>query len=157
MMKLPFTKSLGWLLSIAACLLFFASPVFGAGKAFDGKWRLTITLPVAPNSAETRTFTVDVDASPRGDSLHGRMMISDAENHTVGGVWRQVGKRVSITYELPCTSAAPCASVVMIGKIKVENTRIKGGSVVVMWDTPNPSNHAQYDTSVGFFTATRLE
>jgi hypothetical protein len=142
---------------MVACLLFLSSPTFGAGKALDGKWRLNITIPVSPNSIETRTLTVEVEASPRGDSLHGRMMIRDAENRTVGGVWRQVGKRVSITYELPCTNEAPCASVVMIGKIKAENARIKGGSVVVMWDTPNPNNPAQYDTSVGSFTGTRLE
>ena len=150
------TKRLGWLLSVA-CLLLLSSPAFGGGKAFDGKWRLVITMPVAPNSSEVRVFTVNVDASPRGESLHGRMLITDPENRTVGGVWRQVGKRVSITYELPCASSAPCSSVVLLGKIKGENNRIKGGSVVVMWDTPNPNNHAQYDTSVGSFTGTKLE
>ncbi|MBI3652517.1 MAG: hypothetical protein HY231_15965 [Acidobacteria bacterium] len=150
-------RRLGWLGSLAVCLSLLAAPVFGAGKAFDGKWRLTITIPVAPNSSETRSFTVEVEAAPRGESLHGRMTITDAETRTVGGVWRQVGKRVSIAYELPCTTTTPCASLVMLGKIKGENTRIKGGNVVVMWDTPNPNNHAQYDTSVGNFTATRVE
>jgi hypothetical protein len=157
MMKKPLQNRAIRILTVTACLLFLALPAFSAGKAFDGKWRLNITIPVAPNSSETRTFTVDVDASPRGESLHGRMMITDNVGRVVGGVWRQVGKRVSITYELPCTNEAPCASLVMIGKIKVENTKIKGGSVVVMWDTPNASNHAQYDTSNGTFTATRIE
>lgn len=153
---LNWQKRMGWLLSISACLLFLASPVSGAGKAFDGKWRLTMTIPIAPNSNQTQTITAELDVSPRGDSLHGRMMITDAENRVVGGVWRQVGKRVSITYELPCTNDSPCASVVLMGKIKVENTKIKAGDVIIMWDTPNPNNHAQYDTSTGTFTATRL-
>jgi hypothetical protein len=157
MMKLNWQKRTGWFLSISACLLFLASPVLGAGKAFDGKWRINLTLPVAPNSAEMRTFTVEMDVSPRGESLHGRMLITDEENRTVGGVWRQVGKRVSITYELPCTSEAPCASVVLMGKMKAEFTKIKFGDVIVMWDTPNANNHAQYDTSTGTFTATRLQ
>jgi hypothetical protein len=156
MSRLDWQKRMGWLLSVSACLLFLAAPVFGAGKAFDGKWRLTMTIPIAPNSNQMQTFTVEVDASPRGDSLHGRMMITDADNRVVGGVWRQVGKRVSITYELPCTEGAPCASVVLMGKIKVENTKIKAGDVIVMWDTPNDNNQAQYDTSTGTFTATRL-
>jgi hypothetical protein len=153
--RLTWQKRTGWLLSFSACLLFLASPVSGAGKAFDGKWGLTITIPVAPNSDQMQTFSVEVDAGPRGDSLHGRMMITDAENRVVGGVWRQVGKRVSITYELPCTDEAPCASVVLMGKIKAK-TRIKAGDVIVMWDTPSDNNQAPYDTSTGTFTATRL-
>jgi hypothetical protein len=158
MSKLNWRKRMGWFLSISACLLFLASPVFSAKKPFHGKWTVTMTIPVAPNSNQTRSFTVEMDVSPRDDdSLHGRMLITDEENKTVGGVWRQVSKRVSITYELPCTTDAPCASVVLMGKMKVEFTRIKSGDVIVMWDTPNASNHAQYDTSTGSFTATRLE
>jgi hypothetical protein len=157
MKKLNWQKRTGWFLSLSACLLFLASPVFGAGKAFDGKWRITLTMPVAPNRSEMRSFTVEMDVSPRGDSLHGRMLITDEGNRTVGGVWRQVGKRVSVTYELPCTNEAPCASVVLMGKMKAEFTKIKFGDVIVMWDTPNAANHAQYDTSVGTFTATRLQ
>jgi hypothetical protein len=157
MSRLNWQKRTGWLLSMSACLLFFAAPVMGGGKAFDGKWRVTLTLPVAPNSTQTRSFTVELDVSPRGDSLHGRMMITDEESRIVPGVWRQVGKRVSITYELPCTNETPCASVVLMGKMKAEFSKIKFGDVIVMWDTPNASNHAQYDTSTGTFTATRLQ
>ncbi len=157
MTRLHWQKPTLWLLSLSACLLCWSSPVFGAGKAFDGKWRVTMTIPVAPNSNQTRSYTVEMDVNSRGDSLHGRMMITDEANKTVGGVWRQVGKRVSITYELPCASEAPCASVVLLGKMKVEFTKIKFGDVIVMWDTPNATNHAQYDTSTGTFTATRLE
>jgi hypothetical protein len=157
MNRLNGQKRMGWLLSVTACLLLLAAPALGAGKAFDGRWRVTFTLPVAPNSTQTRSFTAELDVSPRGDSLHGRLMVTDDENRTVPGVWRQVGKRVSITYELPCTPEAPCASVVLMGKMKAEFTRIKFGDVIVMWDTPNPANHAQFDTSTGTFTATRLQ
>jgi hypothetical protein len=158
MKRLNWQKRIGWLLCFSACLLFSAAPASGAGKAFHGKWRVTLTMPVAPNSTETRTFTAELNVSPREESsLHGRMLVTDDQNQTVGGVWRQVGKRVSITYELPCGGQTPCASVVLMGKMKAEFTRIKFGDVIVMWDTPNAANHAQFDTSTGTFTATRLE
>jgi hypothetical protein len=64
---------------------------------------------------------------------------------------------VSITYELPCAGTEPCASLVMLGKIKNENTVVKKGKVIVMWDSPNSTNHAQYDTSNGNFSGVRLE
>ncbi len=143
-------------LMILACLLVLSIPALAAPK-FNGKWRLTIEIPNAPNSHVTRIFTVDADVSPRDGSLHGRMMLTDPFNRTVGGVWRQSGKTVSITYELPCTAGEPCASLVMLGKIKNENTTVKKGKVIVMWDTPNANNHAQYDTSNGTFSGVRLE
>lgn len=143
-------------LTVLSCLLMLAIPAWAAPK-FQGKWRLTIEIPEAPNSQVTRIFTVDVDASPRDGSLHGRMTLTDSANRTVGGVWRQNGKNVSITYELPCTGDAPCASLVMLAKIKGENMLLKKGNVIVMWDTPNANNHAQYDTSNGTFSGVRLE
>lgn len=133
-------------------------PVAAAGKNLDGKWELTLTIPVAPQAREKQTITLRIDASPRGDSMHGRMLVTDKQDRVVGGVWRQVGKRVSIAIELPCSEGEMCASVVMIGKIKGEGfTKIKKGSVVVMWDTQNDENYAMYDTSNGAFSGTRIE
>jgi hypothetical protein len=143
-------------LTVFSCLLMLVIPALAAPK-FNGKWRLTIEIPEAPNSPVTRIFTVDADVAPRDGSLHGRMTLTDFANHTVGGVWRQSGKSVSITYELPCAGTEPCASLVMLGKIKNENTVVKKGKVIVMWDSPNSTNHAQYDTSNGTFSGVRLE
>jgi hypothetical protein len=36
-------------------------------------------------------------------------------------------------------------------------TRFKKGDVIVMWDTPNDANHAQFDTSNGSFTGDRTQ
>ena len=142
---------------VAVCLLSLSETAW-AGKKFNGLWRVTITIPIAPGSRETRTFTVELNASPREeDSLHGRMTVKDAENRIVGGVWRQEGKMVSIGYELPCTDGSTCASLVMRGKMKNGFTTIKNGSVIVMWDTPDDANYALYDTSNGTFSAERLE
>ena len=144
--------------AIATCLVLSDAPVSSAGKNFDGKWQLEVTMPVAPGTKEKRTFTLAVDASPRGDSLHGRLTIKDERDRTVGGVWRQVGKRVSITFEMPCSEGEFCASIVMIGKVKGEGfTKLKAGTVVVMWDTPNEDNYALYETSNGTVTGTRVE
>jgi hypothetical protein len=137
----------------ALSLLYVSAPAFAA-KKLDGRWQLTITIPQSPETDETMTFSVDLDASPRGSSLHGRLTIRDAEGRTVGGVWRQAGKRVSIAFELPCTPGGQCASLILLGKIK--GTDIKKGDVIVMWDTPNDRNHAQFDTSNGSFSGLRL-
>ena len=144
------------LLIILPGLFMMNSSAF-AGKAFDGLWSVNITIPESPTSNNNRTFTVNFDVSPRGSSLHGRMTITDQENRTVGGVWRQVNKKVFITYELPCTDEEPCASLVMTGKIKPAIAKLKKGKVIVMWDTPNEQNIALFDTSNGKFNGDRLQ
>ena len=126
-----------------------------AGKKFEGRWSVSITMPVAPNSSDKRTFNLDFDAGPRGESLHGRITILDEQGRTIGGVWRQVNKKVSATLEICFDDGSPCASLVLIGKLK-DNSKIKKGDVIVMWDTENNGNPALYDTSNGSFSATRL-
>jgi hypothetical protein len=155
MVQMVYRRSLPTLL-VLAMLLGVAPSVFGA-KQLTGRWSLTVTIPDGPNSAGTRTFTVTLDASPRGESLHGRLTVTDEAGRTVGGAWRQVGKDASIAYELPCPGDGPCGSVILLGKIKSGGTRIKNGTVIVMWDTPNDHNPALYDTSNGSFNGQRLE
>jgi hypothetical protein len=129
-----------------------------ASKKFEGRWSVAITIPVAPNSKDKRTFFVNFDVGPRGDSLHGRITITDEQGRATGGVWRQVNKKVSATYELPCPEdgSTPCASLILIGKLKSSNSKIKKGDVIVMWDTENGQNPALFDTSNGSFDASRL-
>lgn len=137
----------------------FAAPLAAFGKGFEGRWVFTITIPESPTSSLKQTFTVTIDASPRGESLHGRATIMDADNRLVSGAWRVVGKKISVTYELPCPEdgSRPCASLVLLGKMKSSKTKIKKGTVIVMWDTQNDSNPALYDTSNGSFSGQRLE
>jgi hypothetical protein len=153
----PFRKSLAGAF-VAAVLLIAAAPAAFAGNELAGQWTLTITIPDAPRSKTTRTFMVNLDVSPRGQSLHGRLNITDEAGMTVGGAWRQVGKNLSITYELPCSGdGSPCASLILVGRVKGGGVLIKKGSVVVMWDTPNDKNPALYDTSNGSFRGTRID
>ena len=133
------------------------SPSALAGKKLQGRWQFTITIPESPISDRSRTLPVTIDVSPRGDSLQGRLTITDEGGRTVGGVWRQVGKKISIAYELPCSSGEQCASLVLLGKVKDGGVKIKNGAVIVMWDTPNEQNHALYDTSNGSFSGDRLD
>jgi hypothetical protein len=143
---------------LSLIIMLTLAPSALASKKFEGRWSISITIPVAPNSSSKRTFTVNFDAGPRGESLHARVVIIDDEGRTIGGVWRQVNKKVSITYELPCPEdgSSPCASLVLSGKLKSGNNRIKG-SVIVMWDTDNAQNPALFDTSNGSFSGDRLE
>jgi len=139
-----------------ALVLASVTPAFAA-KKFDGRWTLTITIPESASGSNNRSFTVTVDASPRDGSLHGRTTIADAEGHTVGGAWRQVAKKVSVTYELPCVGDGPCATLILTGKIKISGTKMRNGTVIVVWDTANDHNPALFDTSNGSFKGDRLE
>lgn len=143
---------------LAAVVILFSlvSPALAA-KELRGRWVLRITIPEAPGSAVTRTFTVTLDVSPRGESLHGRANLTDESGRAVGGAWRQAGKQVSIAYELPCPGDGPCASLILQGRVKNGGTLIKKGSVIVMWDTINDNNPALYDTSLGTFRADRVD
>lgn len=138
-------------------LLIAVSPNALAGNELAGQWTLTITIPDSPGSTSTRTFTVNLDVSPRGESLHGRLNITDEAGKTVGGAWRQVGKSLSIAYELPCPGDGPCASLILLGKVKGGGVLIKKGKVIVMWDTASNKNPALFDTSNGTFRGTRIE
>ena len=142
--------------ALVLALLLAGAPVSAAGKNFEGRWVLTITIPESPTSNTRRTLTVTLDVSPRGDSLNGRLTATDENNRIVSGAWRQVGKQISITYELPCPDdgSAACGSLVMLGKVKGD--AIRKGKVIVMWDTPNDSNPALYDTANGNFSGERL-
>lgn len=145
-------------IAIVAMMMSFAmAPAALAGNQLAGRWSLRITIPDAPGSTTTRTLTVNLDVSPRGESLHGRLNITDEDGNTVGGAWRQVGKNVSITYELPCPGDGPCCSLILLGRVKGGGVLIKNGSVIVMWDTTNNKNPALYDTSNGSFRGTRIE
>ncbi|HJQ27603.1 MAG TPA: hypothetical protein VKA60_27195 [Blastocatellia bacterium] len=141
--------------AVVVALLLASAPASAAPK-LDGRWVLTITIPESPTSNARRTLTVTLDVSPRGDSLNGRLTATDDSNRTVSGAWRQVGKQVSITYEMPCPDdgSAACGSLVLLGKLKGD--AIRKGRVIVMWDTPNNNNPALYDTANGTFNGERL-
>lgn len=142
---------------VVVVLLMAGPPAAFAGNELAGQWTLTITIPDSPGSNTTRTFTVNLDVSPRGESLHGRLNITDEAARTVGGAWRQVGKNLSIAYELPCPGDGPCASLILLGRVKGGGVKMKNGTVIVMWDTTNNKNPALYDTSNGSFRGTRNE
>ena len=135
--------------------VFAVAPSALAGKKFEGRWSVSVTMPVAPNSNDKHTFTFNFDVGPRGESLHGRITILDEQGRTIGGVWRQVNKKVSATFEICPDDGGPCASLILLGKLK-DNSKIKKGDVIVMWDTENGQNPALYDTSNGSFSANRL-
>ena len=141
----------------AVALLFTLATPGLAGNELKGRWTLRITIPDAPNSTTERTFFITLDVSPRGESLHGRANVTDESGKTVGAAWRQVGKALSIAYELPCAGDGPCASLILQGRVKGGGILIKKGTVIVMWDTKNDRNPSLYDTSTGTFRGDRIE
>jgi len=143
-------------LSIVLCGAFLSGRHVLAAAKLAGKWQVTITFPDSPGSRTMRDLVVSFDASPLGDSLVGRLTITDDQNRMVGGVWRQVGKQVSIAYELPCSDGeGSCATLILMGKVKGDV--LKKGQVIVMWDTTSDRDPALYDTSNGTFSGFRLE
>jgi hypothetical protein len=126
-------------------------------KKLEGRWSISVTIPAAPNSSEQRTLALNLDVSPRGDSLHGRLVVTDDQSRVFSGVYRQSGKKVSITFELPCDGdgASTCSTVVLSGKIK-NKIRLKG-SAVTLWDSGNSQNPALFDTSNGNFSGDRIQ
>jgi hypothetical protein len=141
----------------AVALLFTTAPSVLAGNELKGRWTLRITIPETPDGTTTHTLTVTLDVGPRGESLHGRANLTDEAGRTVGAAWRQVGKNISIAYELPCPGDGPCASLILQGRVKGGGVLIKRGSVIVMWDTTNDRNPALYDTSNGSFRGDRID
>jgi hypothetical protein len=136
--------------------MMMAIPVSSQSKKLDGRWALTLSIPEAPRSNTRQTLLLTLDASPRDNSLHGRVTITDPFNRVFGGVWRQVGKKVSITFEMPCGMDEPCASLVLLAKLK-KKTLLKKGEVIMMWDTSNNNDPSLFDTSKGTFSGQRLE
>jgi len=149
-------------LPIATAILFafgfFATPRALGQDLLVGTWTATITFPAAPGSSQTVTSTVTFNVTPRGKSLVGRMTITDDQGRVVAGVWREVGKSISITYEPVCdpSSGAPCGTFLLTGKVKPGNGTIKGTRAIVIWDTPNTQNPALYDTDNGSFSASAV-
>ena len=140
--------------AIVVVALLIAPPVYSA-DGLVGAWTVTITIPSAPGSQQTVTSTVTFNVTARGKALVGRMTITDDQNRTVAGVWREVGKSISITYEPFCdpSSPGPCATILLIGKVKAAAGVIKGSKAIVIWDTPNSRNPALFSTSEGTFSA----
>jgi len=151
-----FRKRVARALGIVAVVLTVASTAF-SGNELAGRWTLTINFPDGPGSTTTRTQTVTLEVFPRGDSLHGRANLTDEAGKKCGATWRQVGKNVSIAYELPCSGDTQCASLILQGRVKGGGVVIKKGSVIIVWDTPNNRNPALFDTSNGTFRGDRIE
>ena len=144
------------IISIVLCGLLAASRLVLAAPKLDGRWRVTLTIPEAPGGRNTRDLTLNLNVTPLGDSLVGRLTITDGQNRTVGGVWRQVGKQISITYEMPCGNGdIACGTLILLGRVKGD--LLKRGQVIVIWDAPNDQNPALYDTSNGTFSGFRVE
>jgi hypothetical protein len=134
--------------------VFWVVPAALSKAPLVGKWQVIITAPAAPGSSQKNTFIVNFDVSAMDTgSLVGRLLITDQQNRSVSGVWREVGKMISITYEPFCdpSQTVPCATFILLGKVKGGGAVIKG-QLVVEWDTADSRNPALYQTDNGRFS-----
>ena len=144
---------------LAAALFGALSTNAHAAPSFAGNWQITVTYPDGPVSDGNVTHILTMNVSPiASGSLVGRMVITDDQGNTYGGVWRQVGKKISITFELPCDQSRPnaCGSMLLLGKFKPAACKLVGQKLVVLWDKADSQNKALYDTSNGSFSGIML-
>jgi hypothetical protein len=128
-------------------------PTASAKKLYKGEWVITITAPDSPtgNSFGTKTFTVlarKFDFPPSPLPLN-KLTATAQGGPAVQGVWRQVGKNFSLTFEIPCEAGATCATVILRGRIKPKD--FMRGTAIVVWDTRDDENVARYQTVNGTF------
>ena len=141
------------------CVSSIVPAVAAKGLPLVGKWQVTVTMPVTPGSGQKNSQTLILNVSPMdSSSLNGRLTVTDQSNRTVSGVWREVGKMISITYEPVCdeSQGAPCATLILLGRVKGGGTIVKG-QVVVEWDRPDSSNPSLYATDNGKFSGQALD
>ncbi|HEX8088101.1 MAG TPA: hypothetical protein VF762_04570 [Blastocatellia bacterium] len=142
--------------AVAAILLALGAvaPVNAAkGKLWQGEWVITITAPDSDSGYHfgVKTFTIKAmvnDAPPSPLPLQQLTATSD-EGVTVQGVWRQKGKKFSLTFELSCGEVEACSTVVLRGKMK-SKTRMTGQAILVL-DVRDRRNAAGYETVNGTF------
>ncbi|HYP27048.1 MAG TPA: hypothetical protein VE262_10055 [Blastocatellia bacterium] len=136
-----------------ALALGLAGPVADAKKLWKNEWIITVTVPDSPsgNHFGTRTFNIlarNFNAPP--SPLPLRKLTATAEDTTaVQGVWRQVGKNFSLTFELPCEPGSTCGTLLVRGRFNSKTTM--RGQAYMVWDTPDPENVARFETVNGTF------
>lgn len=140
-------------MAVAAALLMLAGPVADAKKLWKNEWIITVTVPDSPsgNQFGTRTFNIlarNFNAPP--SPLPLRKLTATADDAVpMQGVWRQVGKDFSLTFELPCAEGSTCGTLIVRGRFKSKTTM--RGQAYVVWDTPDQDNVARFETVNGTF------
>ena len=144
---------------VVACCLCEVPGAAAKDPPLVGKWQVTITMPASPgNSQKTNQMLILNVSSMDAGSLNGRLTVTDQQNNMVSGVWREVGKMISITFEPVCqpSHTGPCATLILLGRVKGGGTILKG-QLVVEWDTPDGRNPALFETDNGKFAGQLLE
>ena len=136
----------------ALAVIILASSVADAKKLWKKQWVITVTIPdsATGNQFGTRTFTIRArNFNEPPSPLPLRKLTATADDGTaVQGVWRQVGKNFSLTFELPCQSEEVCGTVILRGTFKKQTV---SGRAYVMWDSRDGENRAGFETVNGSF------
>jgi hypothetical protein len=135
-------------------MLGLAAPVnAGKGKLWRGEWVITITAPDSDSGYHfgVKTFTVraSVNDSPPSPLPLQQLTATSDDGVAVQGVWRQTGKRFSLTFEMPCGEGESCSTVILRGKMS-SKTMMTGQTILVL-DARDRRNVSGYETVNGTF------
>jgi hypothetical protein len=123
------------------------------GKLFKKTWVITVTAPdaISGYSFGVRTFTIKArkHTEPPSPLSVKKLSATTDDGTVVQGVWRQEGKKFSLTFEMPCDEGEPCATIVLRGKM-TSNTEMSGQTILIM-DVRDRDNAAGFDTVNGSF------
>ncbi len=129
------------------------------GKLFKKTWVITVTAPDAPSgfSFGVQTFTIKARKhnEPPSPLSVKKLTATTDDGKSVQGVWRQEGKNFSLTFELLCDAGAPCASIILRGRM-ASNTEMSGRMILVT-DVRDRENSAGFETVNGTFTGFRQD
>lgn len=124
-----------------------------AKKLYKDEWVITITAPdsATGNHFGVRTFVIHARKHKEPPSpLPLNKLEATAEDGTkVQGVWRQSGKKFSLTFEMPCSPDTVCATVTLRGKFTSKT--VMSGKAILLWDTRDRDNVADFETVNGTF------
>jgi hypothetical protein len=131
-----------------------ATPTYaGKGKLWKGQWVITITAPDSEAGfqfgVKTFTFKASSNNFPPSPLPLQQFTATSDDGMVIEGVWRQSGKKFSLTFELPCNEGEACSTVILRGKMK-SKTQMTGQTILVL-DVRNRRNAAGYETVNGTF------
>ncbi len=126
-------------------------------KLHKGEWVITLRAPDSSsgNHFGVRTAKIratQINTPKSSEEIREFKGTMDAET-PIYGVWRQEGRRFSLTFELPCEADTACGTIILRGKLRSKTQM--DGTVILMWDTPDRSNVARYETVNGTFEGIR--
>jgi hypothetical protein len=142
--------------AVIAVLLMLGAAVpvnAGKGKLWKGVWVITITAPDSDSGyhfgVKIYTIRASVNDFPPSPLPLQQLTATSDDGSVIEGVWRQSGKKFSISFEMPCGEGESCSTVILRGKMKSKT--VMTGQTILVLDARDRRNAAGYETVNGTF------